>query len=203
MARYGFDLDGTLDNNPEVAHLARALARDGHKTFILTSSSAGKKAIKAKLYGLNVIKYRKLFLIKGATEDEVGQAKGDVCNANGISLYFENDPKVIAGFRKTSKIAIVQVLPPPRSGPVIPVSTISSDAKSPKGKSKTAGGPVKPRSSCPCETSTRDICLHCGQPLYAETTNDPGLRWKDTKEIIQRNREFREAHLREHHGESE
>jgi len=142
MARYGFDIGGTIDNNPEVAHLARALAREGHKIIIITASDHDKKAIKAKLYALNVVDYYKLVMIKGTTPEDIGQKKGEACNKWKVSLYFDNNADVLEGFALTSKIATCRVM-------------------SPDGA--TVDKPKRAEIDCPCtrgrESAAR--CFHC------------------------------------------
>jgi hypothetical protein len=148
VARYGFDLDDCLTSSPEVAHLARALAREGHKVYVITASGADKKALKAKLYGLNVVQYHKILKVAGETEEQIGRNKGELCNKHGISVFFDNDAKVLEGFALTSKIARVQVLP-------------SGDGHSP---SRAV--------SCPCITGARTAvrCYHC--PDFLENSED-------------------------------
>lgn len=109
--RYGFDLDGTLDSTPELAHLARALARAGHEIYIITGSSFSKKAIKAKLYGLNVVNYQKVVKVSGVTPFEVGQEKGKACKDLDIAVYFDNDSEVLKGVSDTNdKVTRVYIL---------------------------------------------------------------------------------------------
>jgi hypothetical protein len=147
VARYGFDLDDCLTNSPEVAHLARALARDGHKVYVITASSADKKVLKAKLYGLNVVHYHKILKVDGDTEADIGRNKGDLCNKHGISVFFDNDAKVLAGFALTSKVARVLVL-------------VSGDGHEPSRQAVRSA-------ICPCQSAARPAarCFHCPEFL--------------------------------------
>ena len=146
MGRYGFDLDGTLDSSPELAHLARALALAGHKIWIITGSPFSKKAIAAKLYGLNVVDYQKIITVDGtAGDEEIGKAKGEACNKHDIDLFFDNDPEVLKGFASVSKVARCYIL--------------SSEVLQPKV------APAVKRELCPCQRLTSECtegrCMHC------------------------------------------
>jgi hypothetical protein len=150
MAKYGFDLDGTLDSCPEIAHLARALGLKGHSIYIITASDFSRKAIKAKLFGLNVVNYRKVIKVSGSSSELIGKAKGEECEKNGIDLFFDNDPGVIAGMAATSKTERVYVL--------------DADAMQPKIT------PEPKREGCPCLEERYFIpsrCYHC--PEFLDT----------------------------------
>lgn len=169
---------------PEIAHLARALAGDGHKVYIVTASSHNRKAIKAKLYGLNVVKYYKLIIIEGCkNDDEVGQAKGETCNDNGISVFFDNNQGVMDGFSKTSKIARVLVLSPAQAKePVKSGKKSEKDTKVPVDKNikvpvvtKKLGKPEKKMSDdCPCMRAAfyPSRCFHCPEFLVSSDMRD-------------------------------
>jgi hypothetical protein len=145
MGRYGFDLDGTLDSCPELAHLARALALAGHKIWIITGSSFSHKAIEAKLYGLNVVDYQKVIKVEGVSDIAIGKAKGEECNKHKIDVYFDNDPEVLKGFASVCKSARVYIL--------------NGDILQPRI------APVPKRSLCRCQIEIGEFkpqrCMHC------------------------------------------
>lgn len=170
MARYGFDLGGTIDNNPEVAHLCRALGREGHKIIIITATAANRKAVKAKLYALNIEWYYKVVIIRKTKSRKIGRAKGEACNKWKVSVYFDNDPKVLDGFLETSKIARVLVMEPvlmgapgvqsPQAGMKIGGLKLG---KKPSGKNKKRTDLNTDEIMCPCNSVSVSParCYHC------------------------------------------
>jgi hypothetical protein len=101
MARYAFGFESTLDSNHVLAKMARVLADDGHKVYVITGSS---KDIKDDLDKLD-IKYHKIIKVKGNTHREIGEAKGHAANTHGISVFFSGNPEIITGFAATSRIS--------------------------------------------------------------------------------------------------
>ena len=156
MARYAFDIDGTV-NIAEVAHLARALMRANHKVYFITANPASRKTVKAKLHNLNLEGYTKLKQVKGKDNDEIGKHKGDFCDKYRISVYFDNDPEVLTGVAKVSRVARVMVMD---TGAV---AALEEDLKKAKKKKK------KRDVTCPCLNEVREFtgrrCYHCPEFL--------------------------------------
>jgi hypothetical protein len=151
MARYGFDIDGTV-NIAEVAHLARTLMKTGHKVYFITANPASRKTVKAKLHNLNLEGYKKLLQVDGKTDDKIGQQKGHLCDKYRIAVFFDNNPTVLKGITKVSAVARLMVMD---TGAV---------AELEKDLNKQ---PPKKRDGCPCFGEVRsDLfvpvrCFHC------------------------------------------
>jgi hypothetical protein len=103
MARYGFDLDGTLWMIPGVTKLARDLIDDGHKVYIITGNP-DKDEIKQRLDALNIVPH-KVVQVPAANLHEKGEQKGHEANKHKLSIFFEDKQDVMVGFAGTSRIA--------------------------------------------------------------------------------------------------
>src|ERR1035441_3635801 len=170
MARYAFDLDGTLNTCPELCHLARALGREGHKTIIITASDYGKKELAAKIYAMNLEWIWKIVKVKGDISGDpinTGKKKGKVANKLKVSLYFDNDAQILAGFGHTSKIPRLNLLEPSHKLPK------KKDQQSKRADEIEFDGDDyleydSTYLACPCDTSAfvpLQRCYHCTTPL--------------------------------------
>jgi len=92
MSKYGFDLDGTLDN-PNITQLARDLYEAGHSIYVISAAhmdtpTTEEKVQKLKDMGMD---YTELIVVRDKNVDRLGLNKGVECERLGISVFFEDD----------------------------------------------------------------------------------------------------------------
>jgi DNA-binding LacI/PurR family transcriptional regulator len=111
MARYAFDIDGTL-TQMQIRDLARHLYDAGHTIYIITGGLARygiteedqQKRIKEREKQLRElgVKYHKLFVCIGKDTKEVAMQKATVCATHKPVIIFEDTPKYINAIEKHS-----------------------------------------------------------------------------------------------------
>ena len=112
MAKWGFDLDGTLDKEP-IRQLANFLFDHGEEVHVIsgflpggTYTAQGKRD---KLQRLG-IRCTELHLCAGETMEEMGYAKAQVLRRLDIRLMVDDDPTFVRQMKYYSTSDILLVL---------------------------------------------------------------------------------------------
>lgn len=97
MAKWGFDLDGTLDH-PEILRLANLLFDKGEEVHVLTgfvpSGRYTEQMKQDKLARLGV-RCTMVHLCEGESMEEIGYTKAQILNRYGIDFMVDDDPTFV------------------------------------------------------------------------------------------------------------
>lgn len=104
MARWGFDLDGTLDHE-EIRALANFLHDHGEEVHVLT----GNLDPGPKLARLGV-RCSRVHVCSEPTMAEVGYAKAQILNRLGIKFMVDDDPTFVKQIAYYSDARILMVV---------------------------------------------------------------------------------------------
>jgi hypothetical protein len=112
MAKWGFDLDGTLDH-PEILRLANFLYDKGEEVHVLTGFvPTGNYTEEMKLIKLRRLGVRctKMHLCEGETMEDIGYTKAQVLNRLGIDFMVDDDPVFVKQIAHYSRARILMVV---------------------------------------------------------------------------------------------
>jgi hypothetical protein len=112
MAKWGFDLDGTLDHE-EIRRLANFLFDKGEEVHVLTgfvpsgNYTSNMKLDKIKRLG---VRCTQVHLCEGETNEEIGYTKAVTLNRLGIDFMIDDDPTFCKQMAYYSRARIMLVL---------------------------------------------------------------------------------------------